>query len=138
MQRRAQSAARLAALVVVMGIGLVACASADSNGDADAVTPPPDADLTVTAENISFDTDELRLTAGEETVLFFVNRDGDQHNIAIYPEAGSSDPLFRGELIGEGTIEYRVPALEPGAYHFQCDPHAPMMNGTVVVEEAAP
>lgn len=136
MQGRARWAVRHAAFVSVLALGLVACAPSDAGGVVDAVTPPPDADLTVTAENISFDTDELQLTAGEETVLFFVNRDGDQHNIAIYPRAGGGEPLFQGELIGEGTTEYRIPPLEAGTYHFQCDPHAPIMNGTVVVTEA--
>jgi plastocyanin len=121
--------------LALMTLALVACSSAEA-GDVDA-SPPPDADLTLTAQNISFDTDELRLTAGEETVVFFVNRDQEQHNLAIYPDAESDEPLFRGDLIGQGTIEFRIPALEPGTYHFQCDPHAPMMNGTVVVEEGA-
>ena len=124
--------------VALLALALAACAPAESRGDGAPVSAPPHADLTVTAENISFDTDELRLTAGEETVLFFVNRDQDEHNIAIYPDEAADEPLFRGDLIGEGTIEYRIPALEPGTYHFQCDPHAPIMNGTVVVEDRAP
>jgi plastocyanin len=130
------SAVRISAKVALgaaLVMTLVACSSSASEGQPDA-SPPPDADLTVVAENMSFDTSEIVLEAGKETLLYFVNRDGDQHNLAIYPDADGGEPLFRGELIGEGSTEYRIPALEPGTYHFQCDPHAPIMNGTVVVE----
>jgi hypothetical protein len=47
------------------------------------------------------------------------------------PDEISADAaLFQGELItGPDTIEYEVPALDPGEFYFQCDVH-PTMNGT--------
>lgn len=133
----AAEGARLTILGAVLVV-LAACGPDTSSNGADAVSPPSDADRTVVAEGVSFDTAELVLAAGEETVVFFVNRDDVEHNIAIYPDSSAADPLFRGELIGKGTTTYRIPALEPGTYHFQCDPHAPIMNGTVVVDDDAP
>lgn len=121
-------------LAAVLTAALAAC-SAAGGSDTDS-TPPPDASVAVKAENFSFDTSEIRLTAGEESVLVFDNRDEEGHNLSIYREAGG-EQLFRGEIVAAGEITYRIPPLEPGTYHFQCDPH-PVMNGTVVVEEPSP
>lgn len=118
---------------------LLAVAGCSAGGDAGANgtngTPPPEADVVVVAENFGFDTAEIRLTAGEETVLYLDNRDAEAHNISIYREVGG-EQLFRGELVAGGALTYRIPPLEPGTYHFQCDPH-PVMNGTVVVAGAS-
>jgi plastocyanin len=90
--------------------------------------------LTVVAQNIAFDTSVIELAAGTPTKIVFDNRDaGVQHNIAIYTDSSLANELFNGELItGPSTIEYTVPALEPGEYYFVCIVH-PNMNGTVSV-----
>ncbi len=91
---------------------------------------------TVTASNISFDTDTLSIPAGTGASLTFDNKDaGTPHNIAIYPsEADLTDPLFRGEVVtGPATATYQIPPLDPGSYFFHCDVH-PTMNGTVTVQ----
>jgi plastocyanin len=89
----------------------------------------------VVAEGITFDTAEIRLPADQAVTLTFQNNDaGIQHNIAIFPsESDLQDPLFRGEIItGPDSIDYQIPALQPGTYYFHCDIH-PNMNGTVIV-----
>jgi plastocyanin len=87
----------------------------------------------VSAEGVQFNTDELTLSAGEETELEFSNADSVQHNISIYESEGG-EALFEGEIIGAAAeTTYSVPALDKGEYYFQCDVH-PGMNGTVVVE----
>jgi plastocyanin len=87
----------------------------------------------VSAEGFQFNTDELVLSAGEETELEFSNADSAQHNISIYQEEGGEN-LFEGEVIGAGAeTTYAVPSLDKGEYYFQCDLH-PEMSGTVVVE----
>ncbi len=89
--------------------------------------------LSITAEGLAFNSDELGLPAGEEAELAFRNDDSVEHNVSIYEEEGGKD-LFTGEVIGGGvTTAYAIPALEKGEYYFQCDLH-PGMNGTVVVE----
>jgi plastocyanin len=91
--------------------------------------------IDVVAENISFDTSCIEVTAGQKAVIRFVNKDaGTQHNIAVYPSADElTNPLFQGELVtGPDTVEYDVGPLEAGEYYFHCDVHA-TMNGTFKV-----
>jgi plastocyanin len=88
--------------------------------------------LTVTAQNIAFDTDTIELPADTESTITFVNEDTVEHNIAIYTDDTLSENLFRGDLIAAETIDYPIPPLDAGEYYFQCDVH-PQMNGTVVV-----
>ncbi|MEX2406313.1 MAG: cupredoxin domain-containing protein, partial [Actinomycetota bacterium] len=90
--------------------------------------------VTVTAQNIEFDTDTIELPADTENTITFDNQDaGVQHNIAIFTDDSLSESLFRGEVItGPDTIDYPIPPLEAGEYYFHCDIH-PDMNGTVIV-----
>lgn len=95
--------------------------------------PGPGGGPTVVAQDIAFDTSTLELPAAPSTIAF-ENRDaGAQHNIAIYTDASLATELFSGEVItGPATVEYQVPALEPGEYTFVCVVH-PNMTGTVTV-----
>ncbi len=90
--------------------------------------------VTVTAQNVAFDTDTISLPADTASTIVFHNRDaGIQHNIAIFEDDTMATVLFRGELVtGPGTADYRIPPLPAGEYYFHCDVH-PNMNGTVVV-----
>lgn len=89
--------------------------------------------VTVVAENIAFDTEQLELRAGETNPIELQNDDTQPHNIAIYQEQGG-ETLFQGEIIDGGeSITYEVEGLEQGNYYFQCDVH-PGMNGEVTVQ----
>ncbi len=90
--------------------------------------------LTVTAQALKFNTDEIDLSAGQPTTVTFDNQDaGVPHNIAIYNDSSLSETLFQGEQFpGIESREYPIPPLEPGTYYFQCDVH-PTMNGSAVV-----
>jgi plastocyanin len=91
--------------------------------------------LTVTAANITFDTDTIQLPADTATTITFVNEDaGVQHNIAIYRDDSLSEELFNGDIItGPDTIEYQIDPLPAGEYYFVCVVHPTTMFGTVVV-----
>ncbi|MBW3595254.1 MAG: cupredoxin domain-containing protein [Actinobacteria bacterium] len=91
--------------------------------------------LSITAENLEFNTDTLEFPADEETELEFANNDAPSvpHNVAIYESEGGPDIFVGEEIPGGQTITYSVPAMEAGDYYFQCDVH-PGMNGTVTVE----
>jgi plastocyanin len=91
--------------------------------------------ITVRAQNISFDTDSIRLPADAPSTITFENADaGVQHNISIYSGPDLAEQLFQGDLVtGPGSAEYPIPPLPAGQYYFQCDVH-PNMNGAVVVE----
>ena len=88
--------------------------------------------VTVTAQNIAFDTDTIELPADTESTITLDNEDTVPHNIAIYTDDTVVENLFRGETVTGDTIDYTVPPLDAGEYYFQCDVH-PTMNGSAVV-----
>jgi len=90
----------------------------------------------VTAQGIAFDTSTITLNAGQASTITFTNDDGVQHNIAMFPsESDLANPPFRGDLItGPDTIDYTIPALDPGEFYFHCDIHPLQMTGTVVIQ----
>lgn len=95
----------------------------------------PGGGVTVVAQNIAFDTATIDLPPTPSTITF-ENRDaGVQHDIAIYSNSSLDQELFSGDLVtGPATVQYQVPALQPGEYYFQCNVH-PNMNGSVVVSD---
>lgn len=90
--------------------------------------------VAVVAQGTAFDTSTIDLPPSAPTTITFDNRDaGVQHNIAIYTDDSLSDELFNGEIVtGPTTIDYAVPAIDPGSYYFLCIVH-PTMNGSVEV-----
>jgi cytochrome c oxidase subunit 2 len=88
--------------------------------------------IDITADQIAFDKKTLEAPAGQPFVIHFVNKDSVRHNVAIYDASGKA--LFTGEIIGQGTVDYRVPALAAGDYHFQCDVHPTIMFGTLTAK----
>ncbi len=93
-------------------------------------TPGADGAIVVTADNLEFSTDRIGAPAGEAFTIEFTNQEGAPHNIAIYRDESRSEAIFVGEVIGQESITYEIPALEAGDYYFQCDVH-PEMNGTL-------
>jgi plastocyanin len=88
----------------------------------------------ISAKGLAFDTSELSLPADTPSVIHFTNQDeGIPHDVAIYVTEGG-DPLFQGEIVtGPTEVDYQVPQLAAGTYHFQCDVHPTTMNGSVTV-----
>jgi plastocyanin len=95
--------------------------------------PGPGGPPTIVAVDISFDPDTLTVPAGQEFTLILDNQDaGIPHNVEI------EDVGFSGEIFeGVATMEYTVPALEPGDYEFICVVHPAQMTGTMTAEEGA-
>jgi len=87
--------------------------------------------VTLGAEAVEFDTDQLTIPADQPFQLVFDNRDtGVQHNVSIYESIGGPN-LFQGELFpGPESRTYEVPAIPAGEWVFVCDVH-PNMTGTV-------
>lgn len=96
-------------------------------------TPSAGTTLTVVADNIEFDTDELDAPAGSITFILDNQDTGVPHNIHIYKgddadgESMGKTPLKNGDSIDEITL-----TLEAGEYFFVCDAH-PNMKGTLTV-----
>lgn len=100
-------------------------------------SPGPSEGVTVVAQGLQFDTNEIDLPADTATTITFTNNDaGTQHDIAIFQDDTLAKVLFRGDLVtGVATVKYEVPALPAGTYYFHCDVH-PTMSGSVVVKAA--
>ena len=99
---------------------------------------PSGTSLALTAENHAFDKDCLAVPAGEAFTIRLENRDSDRHNVAILPSHTSTDTLFQGDIVpGPKNLVYAVRALKPGTYHFHCEIHPNLMNGTFVVAAAS-
>jgi plastocyanin len=126
---RSSSLRTLVALVaIVPGVVLAAC-----GGSAPAAAPtyPPGA-IVVTADSRTFDTSQLVVPADTTFTLVFVNKEADQHNIAIRTKAGfEGDLVFRFDPISVSTVTLEVGPIAAGTYYFLCEVH-PTMTGTVL------
>ena len=101
---------------------------------------PSGTNLELTAKGIAFDKTCLAAPAQTTFTLAFDNQDaGTLHNVHILAGDPASNPgaqsLFTGQFVtGVATTDYKVGALPPGTYYFQCDVHPPQMHGTFVVK----
>jgi plastocyanin len=92
-------------------------------------------ELQLTAKDTRFDKDRLQAPAASEVSVTLDNRDSTEHNFSLYESAGSTAPIFTGELFaGPSFLTYQFPAPEPGTYRFQCDVHPDVMAGQFIVE----
>ncbi|MGH9009545.1 MAG: cupredoxin domain-containing protein, partial [Acidimicrobiia bacterium] len=104
-----------------------------------AACSPSGTSLALTAERHAFDRNCLAVRAGEAFTIRFENRDIDRHNVAIVPSHTSTETLFQGDIVpGPKNTVYAVPNLKAGTYHFHCEIHPNLMNGTFMVAAAPP
>jgi plastocyanin len=131
--------AALAGMFVAFTIGVamfMATYDSDSGGGGDDEEPtgtPVAADVTISANNVAFDTDALTTPAGRDFTLLFQNLESVPHNVSIFTEQGGQS-LFTGEIVTGTDIVYNVPALDPGDYFFVCDVHPQQMTGTLTAD----
>ena len=122
--------------LLAMTLVLPACGSGTSAADVKsmATCSPTGTALKIEAQNLHFDTKCLAAPAETPFTITMDNQEnGVPHNVAIYQSPSRSKALFRGRtVVGVATVTYRVAALPPGTYYFQCDVH-PQMNGAFVV-----
>ena len=128
MCRRFWTAASTAVLVIGMaGSGVARGADCAPSGTS----------LALTAERHAFDKDCLAVRAGEAFTIRLDNRDADRHNVAILPSHTATETLFQGDILpGPKSAVYAVPNLKAGTYHFHCEIHPNLMNGTFIVAAA--
>ena len=91
--------------------------------------------LTISAQNIAYDTDALEAPADTPFQIAFTNNDaGIPHNVAIHEGSPTGKEVWQGEIFnGVDTRTYDVPALPAGTYGFVCTVH-PNMTGTLTVK----
>jgi outer membrane protein assembly factor BamB/plastocyanin len=113
--------------------------SSTTTSSAPPVTATPGgqhATVTVSAKDMKFSTDAIRVAAGTQVTIAFTNDDSLPHNIAVYRDQTAQQAIFVGKLIagpgGTITYEFQAPS-DRGTYFFRCDVH-PWMNGQFIVE----
>jgi plastocyanin len=130
----------LRAAAAAAGLAMAALGSTPAWAEnARAACSPGGTSLALAAEHHRFDTDCLFAPAGESFTIRFDNKDSDRHNVAILPAHMSSETIFAGDIIpGPKNTLYAVNPIKPGTYHFHCEVHPNLMNGTFVVAGAGP
>jgi len=130
-------AVAVAAVLALGGPVARPAAADDMNMNGGATCAPDGTSLTLTAHDHAFDKDCLAVPAGLPFTIRFDNRDADRHNVAILPSHMSTEAFFRGDIVpGPKSITYSVPALKAGTWHFHCEIHPNLMNGTFIVAAA--
>jgi cytochrome c oxidase subunit II len=97
--------------------------------------PPKAGTVTITAKNISWNTNCLSIVGGQPTTISVINDDANiDHNFAIYDGPDRRQRLFlTGRFSGVSTRTETLPDLPPGKYYFQCEVHGPAMSGVFIV-----
>src|SRR5919108_3113939 len=123
----------LVRMVIVTSVALVAVAcggGGDQGGGGDGGGET----VQLAVQDISFDTEEITLTAGSQTTVEFDNQDDLPHNFAIYQDESAETAIFQGDIVeGPDTTEYSFTAPDAGTYFFRCDAHPTQTTRTVVI-----
>lgn len=124
----------VAVVPVLIGLavagGVVEVSGGDGHGHG-----PEHKTITISADNLAFDKDELKVPGGEPFKLAFNNKEAAPHNVVIQKDASSAEAIFKKPFFaGPKTVTWEVPALEAGTYFFKCEVH-PNMTGSLIVEE---
>ena len=89
-------------------------------------------EISITAENISFDKASLTIKAGVATTITMTNKDSIAHNFHVM--AGSVDEAITPPFTAADSPQTLTVTIDtPGSYTFQCDVHPTTMNGTIEV-----
>ena len=102
-------------------------------------TPQPSAQpgaqqFELTANNISFDKQEIRIKADQPSSLKFTNMEGIPHDVVIVDK--DNKEMFKSDtLTGPNASQtFNVEALAAGEYTFYCSYHPDQMVGKLIVE----
>jgi len=131
--------ARPAALILasMMLLALAACSAGASASATGGQCAEADADgvIAISAQNLRFNTSCLVAPAGTAFTVRLTNNDGEPHEVAIFRDAGYSDPIVKGDLFSgpDVTKDLDVTALDTGTYYFQCIVHPADMKGTLTI-----
>ena len=94
--------------------------------------------VSLVADNLAFDKDEIELVAGVENEIELDNQDTQPHNVIVFdgPDA-TAPPLNDGQPIANAgqQVSYRVTPPKPGELFFYCQIHPTQMTGTAIATE---
>ena len=90
--------------------------------------------IELTASNISFDKQELRIKADQPSTLTFTNQEGIPHDVVIVD--ADNNELFKSDTLTgpDASKQFNVKALPAGEYTFYCSYHPTQMVGKLIVE----
>ncbi len=126
-------------LVVPVALALSAAACGDTTPNADQTVTTAGAngssttrEVTITAENLAFDTTTLDATVGETLTITYDNRDdGIAHNLHV--TGGTGGPVTTELEEGPVMQSLDVTFDDAGEFEFFCEVHPQQMSGTVTV-----
>ncbi|HWC29165.1 MAG TPA: plastocyanin/azurin family copper-binding protein, partial [Dehalococcoidia bacterium] len=92
----------------------------------------------VSANNIAFNTREIRVNTGGQLRVRFENQEAVRHNIAFYRSSSDITPVADGSVgltfEGPATDDTVFAIPTAGSYFFRCDVHPTIMTGAFVVQ----
>jgi cytochrome c oxidase subunit II len=120
---------------VLAPIDYQAWVTAQKNAILKATCPAKSGSVSITAHDISWNTNCLSIVGGQTTTITVINNDPlIDHNFAIYDGPDRKQRLFvTGRFSGVATRTDTLPSLPPGHYYFQCEVHGPAMSGVFIV-----
>ena len=103
----------------------------DGNSYTESVSPIANTSHLIETVGMTFSPSSLNVFVGD--TVTFVNTGGN-HNVNGTTGTFSGNPESFGNAVGSGWTYTHVFGTA-GTYDYQCDPHAPMMSGTITVSE---
>lgn len=100
---------------------------------------PSGTTLRISAKDTMYSTNCLAAPAGQAFTIHFDNMDALPHNVSIYAldvmtNTNAKTYFKHDPVTGPTVVDYSVPALAAGNYHYHCDVHPTQMDGTLVVK----
>jgi plastocyanin len=90
------------------------------------------------ADATAFSPNTIELPSGQPATITFDNEDpGATHNLDVFSDKDYTTEISKTpDVVGIGSGEVALPALDPGTYYFRCDFHPTTMQGTITVAKS--
>lgn len=112
-------------------------AAASATTPASAVAGAQAVTVDITAQDTSFDKQEIDAPAGAHVTVHMTNKDNVIHNIAFYKDSAGNEAIAVGDLFkgpnATKDLSFDAPK-QPGTYYFHCDVHPDQMHGAFKVQ----